>query len=288
MPYRVGWHSATYFPTLNQLVLFGGFSPPDDPNSNGKYDSQYLQILDLGKFSTSLCSNDSDNSTWRVYNNSETFPESREGHAATALNDTLLIYGGLCSDCDENYGVYRDKYLNDVSYSNVAIMLKIWKLDLLTLTWTQINISAQYRVYFSMHFYGSSIFVFGGGYQDLTGEFHFLNDVQALDSSKCTQFITFPVSFNWSTPVIVGQPPGVRWSYAFVPVIFPDGEALFVIGGSTNIITYSDIWVLELACQEGYFNANDSGKCIPCSPGFYSNIPGSPSCKSFNDLIPHS
>jgi hypothetical protein len=85
--------------------------------------------------------------------------------------------------------------------------------------------------------------------------------------------------FNWTDVVPEGTAPSVRWSFPTTLVNNSRGYQWYIIGGSTNTKTYSDVWSLDVGCQAGYYK-NASGYCEPCTLGTYTSLAGQTKCLS--------
>jgi len=200
-------HTAANF--QKKVFIFGGTWVDEEDNS--------IYLNDLHVLDTNGDSNI--DARWSAPKTDGTPPIQREGHTASMVRDTMVIFGGAGLD-KENASV------------NLA---DLYMLNTTTMVWSQ----PEERRYHTATVIHSSIYIFGGQYYDPGADLHFEcdNNLSAFDVETMT----------WSKVAVDSSLPLRRACHAAGLV----GRDLFLVGGrywdvaEDDYIFLNDIQVLN-------------------------------------------
>lgn len=196
----------------HRMIVFGGTWVDDDDNS------RYLNDVHVY---------DVDANYWSTPETHGQTPIEREGHTASAIGRSMLVFGGAGLD-----DVDRSINLSDLHV-----------LDTDTWVWSQPRLGSevlpQERRYHTASVIDRKVYVFGGQYYDPTADLHF----------ECDNIVScFDVdAMSWETLQIDGQPPLRRACHASGTI----GHLVYIVGGrywdisEDDYIFMNDIQVLD-------------------------------------------
>ncbi|KAL1500249.1 hypothetical protein AB1Y20_012917 [Prymnesium parvum] len=192
---------------------------------------------------------------WTRPQTTGTTPSPREGHTASIVGETMVVFGGAGLDTDDT----------SINLSDVHM------LDTCTFTWSQPAMHGsipQERRYHTASVVGDKIYIFGGQYYDPIADLHFECDnvLTELDVHSCT----------WSQVPTESRPPLRRACHSTGVA----GRQIYIVGGrywdvsEDDYIFLNDIQVLETSPPstfasdwKRYFNNEAMSDVVLCVQG---------------------
>mmetsp|Transcript_31767 Transcript_31767/g.90219 ORF Transcript_31767/g.90219 Transcript_31767/m.90219 type:complete len:748 (+) Transcript_31767:122-2365(+) len=244
-------HTATLIG--NKVAVFGGsgYQEPAHGESNLEDPCYFNDLHWL----------DVDTLEWTTSEFSGKPPCPRDGHAAAALGDRLVIFGGDCGS---------DTYLSDV-----------FMLETKTMRWTDMHNTSKHkpepRVGHVMCPYKDGVLLFGG----VNAEGISCHDCWVLRLGPSKKYALASDESCWKKVHCVGQPPVGRFAYAagYSP------DSLFIFGGLSQEMPMDDLHVLYFT-EDSYIMAKQgravaapeeqapSRPCPTMSPTDINSCPG--------------
>jgi hypothetical protein len=213
------WHTATYIPSRQQIIAFGGETIDVLSSNSSKSSKAGGQLLQKTVTSDTLRVLDTDIMLWYPPAASGDIPTGRSGHSATFFPETneLVLFGG----------VRGSKWLNTVSV-----------LDVTRWIWTTPKVEGSPPKPRSYHTAtavgGNGIVVFGGN--NMTSCFSSVHVLEMTGggSSRASPAAVQdmagpPYGWKWSHPTVTGKVPFPRTGHS--ATLLDDGKTICIYGG---------------------------------------------------------
>lgn len=269
-PGGMQYHTATYDPTRERMVLYGG--------SGTFFVNDEVWVGSLGG-----------SRQWSKLTPAATPPPPRLLHTAIhdPVRDRMIVFGGSVADTSAwalsfagypewsqiaasgvaptarrnhsaIYDPMRDRMILFGGAGNTSSLNEVWALSLSEpVTWTQLfptgappGVRERHTAIYDP--VRDRMLVFGGLYGVGPG-YSYYNDVWALSLGGS------PV---WTRVIPAGSPPAPRWSHS--AIYEPVGDRMVVYGGQDNDVVRGDVWALTLGAVPAW---------TPLTPGGGQPVP---------------